>query len=66
MKKTLCDNCKEPIEMKEGELFQLEIEKITEGFDQYPYNISSNVILSKDLCKKCKTKIVRIINKGVK
>ena len=57
MKAINCDMCGKPIKMKVGELFTLEIQKITDGFSTYPYETSSNYIIQKDYCKKCLDKI---------
>lgn len=53
MKSINCDCCGKPIKKKKGELFCLEIQKITDGFETYPYDTSSDYIIQKDYCKKC-------------
>lgn len=61
MKAINCDCCGKPIKMKVGELFKLNIEKITEGFSTYPYDTSSDYIYERDYCKKCLERIEFLI-----
>lgn len=61
MKAINCDMCGEPIKMKVGELFILEIQKITGNFKAYPNEYSSNYIHNKDCCKKCLVRIEFLI-----
>jgi len=49
MKAIKCDFCGKEIELKEGELFLLEIQKV-KNLERYPH---SEFLISKDLCKKC-------------
>jgi hypothetical protein len=57
MKTVICDMCGKPIKMKKGEIFRIEISKITDGFDTYPHDTSEDIIIDKDYCKKCLNKI---------
>ncbi|HLD90352.1 MAG TPA: hypothetical protein VI911_04960 [Patescibacteria group bacterium] len=57
MKTIVCDICGKSIKMKIGELFILEIEKITDGIEDYPNDYSSNNIYHRDYCKGCLKKL---------
>jgi len=61
MKTIKCDFCGEEIKLKEGELFNLEIRKITEDIENYPSDYSADYIYNKDLCKKCLNRIEFLI-----
>jgi len=66
MKAINCDMCGKPIKMKVGELFRLEIEKITDGFNTYPYDTSYDTLIEKDYCKKCLNKVYFLLGYKIK
>ncbi len=57
VKAIMCDICGEGIKLKEGNLFTLEIRKITEGIEGYPGDYSADGVVDRDYCKKCIKKV---------
>lgn len=60
MKTIICDKCKETIELKKGELFNLELREI-ETPESYPESYDADYVLEMDLCKNCYKKIKKDI-----
>ena len=60
MKTIVCDICGKKIELKKGELFNLEIRTI-ETPKTYPESYDADYALEEDLCKSCFQKIKKHI-----
>jgi hypothetical protein len=53
MKKVMCDICGKEIKLKKGNLFVVEVQKITDNIEDYPNDYGSDCAISKDYCKSC-------------